>query len=243
MQGRVHSIETFGAVDGPGIRFVVFLQGCPMRCLYCHNPDTWQVDAGRLMTVQELLVEIKKYKNYFGVDGGVTVTGGEPLMQIDFVIELFRALKKLKIHTCLDTSGVLFCNEKNVRKKYDELMKYTDLVLLDLKQINEQKHQILTGHINQNILNFAHYLDAKKIPVWVRFVLVPTVTDDITDIKKLKDFISNLKNVVKIEVLPYHTMGEKKYAELQIDYRLKGIPTPTKEQIATVEQILKGDNK
>ncbi len=243
MQGRVHSIETFGAVDGPGIRFVVFLQGCPMRCLYCHNPDTWQVDAGRLMTVQELLVEIKKYKNYFGVDGGVTVTGGEPLMQIDFVIELFRVLKKDKIHTCIDTSGVLFCDEKNVRKKYDELMKYTDLVLLDLKQINEQKHQILTGHINQNILNFAHYLDAKKIPVWIRFVLVPTVTDDITDIKKLKEFIDALKNVVKIEVLPYHTMGEKKYAELQIDYRLKGIPTPTKEQIATVEQILKGDNK
>lgn len=243
MQGRVHSIETFGAVDGPGIRFVVFLQGCPMRCLYCHNPDTWQADAGQTMSVQDLLVEIKKYKNYFGSEGGVTVSGGEPLLQIDFVIELFRALKKDKIHTCIDTSGVLFRDEKNVRKKYDELMKYTDLVLLDLKQINEQKHQILTGHINQNILNFAHYLDAKKIPVWVRFVLVPTVTDDITDIKKLKEFIDALKNVVKIEVLPYHTIGEKKYAELQIDYRLKGIPTPTKEQITTVEQILKGDNK
>lgn len=243
MQGRVHSIETFGAVDGPGIRFVVFLQGCPMRCLYCHNPDTWQADAGQTMSVQDLLVEIKKYKNYFGSEGGVTVSGGEPLMQIDFVIELFRALKKDKIHTCIDTSGVLFRDEKNVRKKYDELMKYTDLVLLDLKQINEQKHQILTGHINQNILDFAHYLDAKKIPVWVRFVLVPTVTDDITDIKKLKEFIDALKNVVKIEVLPYHTMGEKKYAELQIAYRLKGIPIPTKEQIATVEQILKGDNK
>lgn len=243
MQGRVHSIETFGAVDGPGIRFVVFLQGCPMRCLYCHNPDTWQADAGQTMSVQDLLVEIKKYKNYFGSEGGVTVSGGEPLMQIDFVIELFRALKKDKIHTCIDTSGILFRNEKGVKKKYDELMKYTDLVLLDLKQINEQKHQILTGHINQNILDFAHYLDAKKIPVWVRFVLVPTVTDDITDIKKLKEFIDALKNVVKIEVLPYHTMGEKKYAELQIDYRLKGIPTPTKEQIATVEQILKGDNK
>ena len=243
MQGRVHSIETFGAVDGPGIRFVVFLQGCPMRCLYCHNPDTWQADAGQTMSVQDLLVEIKKYKNYFGSEGGVTVSGGEPLMQIDFVIELFRALKKDKIHTCIDTSGVLFRDEKNVRKKYDELMKYTDLVLLDLKQIDSQKHQVLTGHSNRNILAFARYLDAKKIPVWIRFVLVPTVTDDTTDIKKLKDFISNLKNVVKIEVLPYHTMGEKKYAELQIDYRLKGIPTPTKEQIATVEQILKGDNK
>lgn len=242
MVGRVHSIETFGAVDGPGIRFVIFLQGCPMRCLYCHNPDTWQADAGQTMSVQDLLVEIKKYQNYFGSEGGVTVSGGEPLLQIDFVIELFRALKKLKIHTCLDTSGVLFCDEKAVRKKYDELMKCTDLVLLDLKQIDDQKHQVLTGHNNQNILAFARYLDAKKIPMWVRFVLVPTLTDDIADIKRLRDFIGSLKNVVKIEVLPYHTMGEKKYSELQIGYRLKGIEAPIKEQVEQVKQILKGDN-
>ena len=242
MQGRVHSIETFGAVDGPGIRFVVFLQGCPMRCLYCHNPDTWQVDAGHLMTVKELLSEIKKYKHYFTESGGVTVTGGEPLLQIDFVIELFKVLKKNKIHTCLDTSGVLFSNETRVLKKYDELMRYTDLVLLDIKQIDANKHKALTGHDNKNVLDFAKYLDDKKIPVWIRFVLVPTVTDDLVDIQKLKDFLDTLKNVVKVEVLPYHTMGEKKYEELKIDYRLKGIQPPNDELVTKVNQLLKGEN-
>ncbi len=242
MQGRVHSIETFGAVDGPGLRFVIFLQGCPMRCLYCHNPDTWQVDAGCPMTVKELLSEIKKYKNYFAESGGVTVTGGEPLLQIDFVIELFKVLKKNKIHTCLDTSGILFSNETHVLKKYNELLKYTDLVLLDIKQINANKHKVLTGHDNKNVLDFAKYLDDKKIPVWIRFVLVPTVTDDLVDIQKLKDFLNALKNVVKIEVLPYHTMGEKKYEELKIDYRLKGIQPPNDDLITKVNQLLKGEN-
>ena len=241
MIGKVHSLETFGAVDGPGIRFVVFLQGCPMRCLYCHNPDTWNVNGGKETTVKELLTEIKKYKNYFGDNGGVTVTGGEPLLQIEFVTELFKALKKQKIHTAIDTSGVLFKNDEETLKKYDELLKYTDLVLLDIKHIDSEKHKLLTGHKNENILDFAKYLNKKNIPMWVRFVLVPTKTDNIEDVKKLKEFLNTLNNVQKIEVLPYHTMGLKKYEELKIENKLQGISTPNKELVDSVNKILKGE--
>ena len=241
--GKVHSIETFGAVDGPGIRFVVFLQGCPMRCLYCHNPDTWQVNAGEEMSAQEVVKEALKYKNYFGESGGVTVTGGEPLLQIDFVIELFKLLKKHKVHTCLDTSGVLFKDDDQTLKKYNELLKYTDLVLLDIKHINSNKHNILTGHKNENILEFAKYLNKKQVPMWVRYVLVPGFTDDLEDVKNLKNFLNTLKNVEKIEVLPYHTMGEKKYEELKIDYKLKGVKPPEKELVIHVNKILKGDGE
>ena len=241
MVGKVHSIETFGAVDGPGLRFVVFLQGCPMRCLYCHNPDTWAFDGGKEISVKELLKQVKKYKNYFGKTGGVTVTGGEPLLQIDFVIELFKALKKQKIHTCLDTSGVLFKQDEETLKKYNELLQCTDLVLLDIKHIDTIKHKNLTAHPNENILEFATYLNKKNIPMWVRFVLVPGFTDDLEDIKKLKEFLNTLQNVEKIEVLPYHTMGEKKYEELKINYKLKGVQPPEKELVENVNKILKGE--
>ncbi|MBQ7973862.1 MAG: pyruvate formate lyase-activating protein [Clostridia bacterium] len=241
MVGKVHSLETFGAVDGPGIRFVVFLQGCPLRCLYCHNPDTWRVDGGTAMSVAELMEQVKKYQNYFGSEGGVTVTGGEPLWQIDFVIEFFKALKKQKIHTCLDTSGILF--QPSAERKFDKLLKYTDLVLLDIKQVNQEKHKFLTGQSNENVLAFAEYLHKKNVPTWIRFVLVPGVTDDLTDVRKLRDFIKTLKNVVRIEVLPYHTMGEKKYAELNLDYRLKGVKAPDAETITLVSQILRGEKQ
>ena len=241
MVGKVHSLETFGAVDGPGIRFVVFLQGCPLRCLYCHNPDTWRVDGGTAMSVAELMEQVKKYQNYFGSEGGVTVTGGEPLLQIDFVIEFFKALKKQKIHTCLDTSGILF--QPSAKRKFDKLLKYTDLVLLDIKHVNQEKHKTLTGQSNENVLAFAEYLHKKNVPTWIRFVLVPGVTDDLTDVRKLRDFIKTLKNVVRIEVLPYHTMGEKKYAELNLDYRLKGVKAPDAETITLVSQILRGEKQ
>lgn len=241
MVGKVHSVETFGAVDGPGIRFVIFLQGCPMRCQYCHNPDTWSVDGGTAMTVNALVKEVKKYKNYFGDEGGVTVTGGEPLLQIDFVIELFKALKKEKIHTCLDTSGI--CFQRKQLKKYDELLRYVDLVLLDIKHIDSAQHKHLTGHNNENILAFAEYLSAQKKPMWIRFVLVPGVTDNLQDIQKLRAFIDTLKNVVKVEVLPYHTLGEKKYTELGIKYRLQGVTPPDAELVAQVNCILKGEDK
>ena len=238
---KIHSIETFGTVDGPGIRFVVFLQGCPMRCLYCHNPDTWRFDGGKETSVKELLNEIKKYKNYFEGNGGVTVTGGEPLLQIDFVIQLFKELKKQSIHTCLDTSGVLFKKDQETLKKYNELLRYTDLVLLDIKQIDPIKHKELTGHNNENILEFAKYLNDKKIPMWVRYVLVPSYTDNLEDVKKLSGFLKTLTNVEKIEVLPYHTMGLKKYEELGIKYKLLGVKEPSKELIEKIERILKGE--
>ena len=236
---KIHSIETFGTVDGPGIRFVVFMQGCPMRCLYCHNPDTWQVGAGKEMSVEDLVSQIKKYKNYFGNNGGVTVSGGEPLVQIDFVTQLFKRLKQENIHTCIDTSGVLFHTNEQTLAKFDELIKYTNLVLLDIKHIYDKQHKMLTGHSNKNTLEFAKYLDNKGISMWIRYVLVPTINSDEQSLTELKSFINTLKKVDNIEILPYHTLGIKKYTELGIDYKLKNIETPTKEQITLAEKILK----
>ena len=237
--GKIHSIETFGAVDGPGIRFVVFLQGCPMRCKYCHNPDTWKLDAGKDMSVRELMTEILKYRHYFGSDGGVTVSGGEPLVQIDFVIELFKALKAEGIHTCIDTSGASFNQE--IIAKIDELLSYTDLVLLDIKHIDNNMHKELTGLNNDNILRFAEYLDSKKIPVWIRHVIVPTITTDEKYLMSLKMFIDTLSNVEKVEVLPYHTLGVAKYKELDIPYPLEGVEAPTKKEMEIANKILKGE--
>ena len=241
--GRIHSIETFGAVDGPGIRFVIFLQGCPMRCQYCHNPDTWAFDGGKDVSVEELVFEINKYRNYFGSDGGVTVSGGEPLGQINFVIELFKVLKKEGINTCLDTSGVLFNRNKNTLERFDELIKYTDLVLLDIKHIDDEKHKNLTLHSNKNILDFAQYLDENNVPIWVRYVLVPTINEDNNSLINLRNFLDTLSNVNKIEILPYHTMGKMKYDKLCIKYPLEGVETPTKEQIDIANKILKGEKK
>ena len=238
---KIHSIETFGAVDGPGIRFVIFMQGCPMRCLYCHNPDTWDCSGGKEMAIDELMSEIRKYKHYFGEEGGVTVTGGEPMVQIDFVIELFKVLKNEGIHTCLDTSGVLFRRNGEIFNKIEELVKFTDLVLLDIKHIDTNWHKKLTMHENNNILDFARYLDEKNVPIWIRHVLVPTITTDETFLMELRKFIDGLKNVDKIEVLPYHTMGVAKYEKLGIDYPLKDISVPTKEQVEKANKILKGE--
>ena len=239
--GKIHSIETLGAVDGPGIRFVVFLQGCPMRCHYCHNPDTWDVNAGKDYSVEQLLSEIRKYKHYFGNNGGVTISGGEPLVQIDFVIKLFKVLKAEKIHTCIDTSGVLF-NPSNT-EKIEELLKYTDLVLLDIKHINSAKHKQLTGFNNENILSFAKFLNTLNKPVWIRYVLVPTLTDDSAALVELRNFLNTLSNVEKIEVLPYHSLGVAKYDKMGISYPLRNIPQPTKQQINKANKILLGENK
>ncbi len=239
--GKIHSIETLGAVDGPGIRFVVFLQGCPMRCQYCHNPDTWDINAGKDYSVEQLLSEIRKYKHYFGNNGGVTISGGEPLVQIDFVIKLFKVLKAEKIHTCIDTSGVLF-NPSNT-EKIEELLKYTDLVLLDIKHINPAKHKQLTGFNNENILSFAKFLNTLNKPVWIRYVLVPTLTDDTAALVELRNFLNTLSNVEKIEVLPYHSLGVAKYDKMGISYPLRNIPQPTKHQINKANKILLGENK
>ncbi len=238
---RIHSFETMGAVDGPGIRFVVFLQGCVMRCAYCHNPDSWDFDSGKEYSVDEVIKEILKYKSYYKNGGGVTVSGGEPLCQIDSVTELFEKLKKLDIHTCLDTSGVMFDENPVVLKKFDRLLSVTDLVLLDIKHIDNNKHIWLTTKSNQNILRFAQFLNKKGKKMWIRYVLVPNINSDEETLKKTRQFLDTLKNVEKVEILPYHTMGVHKYEQLKIEYRLNGINEPTDEEINIATKILKGD--
>ena len=229
MEGHIHSTESFGTVDGPGIRFVVFFQGCPMRCLYCHNPDTWTVGGGdqNLRSVESLLKEYDGIKEFLH-DGGITATGGEPLLQMPFLTELFEAAKKKGIHTCLDSCGITFRQER--RAEFDRLMAATDLVMLDIKHIDDAEHQKLTGQSNKHILEFAEYLKEKNVPVWIRHVVVPTITLNDEYLYRLGYFIGGLDNLKALDVLPYHTMGEVKYQNLGIDYPLKGIPAATKEE-------------
>ena len=240
MTGRIHSFESFGTVDGPGIRFVVFLQGCPLRCRYCHNPDTWEA-GGEEYTAEEIASRALRYKNYFGEKGGVTVTGGEPLVQIDFVIELFTILKEKGIHTCVDTSGITFNPDSQQSvDKHKALLKVSDLFLLDIKHIDEEACKKLTGHSNKNTLAFAKFLSENGKPVWIRQVLVPNITDDEQSLKRTREFIDTLKTVEKVEVLPYHTMGTVKYEKLGLEYPLKGVEAPTKESVEKAKRILKG---
>lgn len=238
MKGYIHSQESFGTVDGPGLRYVVFFQGCPMRCQYCHNPDTWEVRKGTEVTVEEILKSYDKNRSFY-TKGGLTATGGEPLLQIDFLLELFQAAKAENIHTCLDTSGITFRPGKSVyNEKLDELMKYTDLVMLDIKHIDPEKHKKLTGQDNQGILAFARYLEEKKVPLWIRHVVVPGLSDDPTELKNLGRFIGSLKNLKALDVLPYHTMGVNKYHELGITYPLEGVAALPKEEAAKAKQII-----
>ena len=242
MKGYIHSIETFGSVDGPGIRYVVFMQGCPMRCLYCHNPDTWDIGKGREVEPAELLREYEKNKMFYR-NGGITVTGGEPLLQIDFLIELFSLAKEKGIHTCVDTSGFTFdkSNATSV-EKHKKLIEVCDLFLLDIKHIDDAGHKKLTGQTNMHTLDFAKFLSDNGKSMWIRHVLVPTLTDDDESLKKLKAFIETLKTVEKVEVLPYHTMGAVKYEKLGIEYPLKGLQPPTKERVINARKILRGED-
>lgn len=237
LKGKIHSIETFGTVDGPGIRFVIFLQGCNFRCLYCHNPDTWCDDGAEEKTVDELVDEISKYKRYIE---GITVSGGEPLLQMEFVTELFKEVKKQGLSTCLDTNGSVFnlADEKLI-SNLNNLLEVTDLVMLDIKHIDENKHKYLTGHSNKNTLEFARFLSNKKKPLWLRYVLVPTINNDFETLTKWKEFANGLKSVEKIEILPYHRLGIEKYEKLGIDYKIKDILEPTKDEIKKAEEILK----
>lgn len=239
MEGKIHSVFSGGTVDGPGIRFVVFTQGCPLRCKYCHNPDSWLVSDGETRTVSDLTREIVKYKNYYGEKGGLTVSGGEPLLQIDFVIELLKSVKQYGINTAVDTSGYLFkSDDAEVLKKYEELDKYCDLYLLDVKHIDDEKHKSLTGVSNKNTLAFAKWLSDRGSKTWIRHVLVPNYTDFDDDLVKLSNFIKTLKSVEKVEVLPYHTMGVVKYKNLGYDYPLDGLLPPTKERVINAKKIL-----
>ena len=238
MNGFVQSTESFGTVDGPGVRFVVFLQGCPMRCQYCHNPDTWKMNAGSVRSAQSLIREYERNAAFYR-GGGITVTGGEALMQIDFVLELFRLAKEKKIHTCLDTSGVTYRpGESDYNKKLDALMEVTDLVMLDIKHIDPEGHKTLTGHDNAGILAFARYLEEKKIPVWIRHVVVPGITDDPALLTRLGAFLGTLSNIQALDVLPYHIMGVVKYEQLDMPYPLKGVPPATKKQAMEAKKFI-----
>lgn len=224
MKGRIHSLESFGTVDGPGTRYVVFLQGCPMRCAYCHNPDTWEMNAGTEMEASYIMEQYNRNKMFYQ-NGGITVTGGEPLLQIDFLIELFTLAKKENVHTCIDTSGITYkSGNQEYNKKLDILMTMTDLVMLDIKHIDPDKHKELTSQPNDGILAFAQYLSDKNIDVWIRHVVVPGITDDDEYLFKLGYFIGGLSNLKALDVLPYHDMAKPKYKKLGIDYKLKDIP-------------------
>ena len=240
MTGYIHSKESFGTVDGPGIRYVIFMQGCPMRCLYCHNPDTWDLKAGKEITVGEIIEEFNKNRVFYS-KGGITVSGGEPLLQIDFLTELFKKCREEKIHTCIDTSGITFKEDGEYLLKLGGLLEFTDLVMLDIKHIDSEKHRALTGHGNGNILAFAKFLEEKKVPLWIRHVVVAGYTDNKEDLIKLGEFIGKLKNLKGLDVLPYHTMGVNKYRERGIPYKLEGVkPLPQSEAVKAKEYILYG---
>lgn len=233
--GYIHSTESFGTVDGPGIRYVVFFAGCPMRCLYCHNPDTWEMSSGTKMTVSEILDGYENVKTLIR-NGGITATGGEPLMQLDFLIELFSEAKARGIDTCLDTSGVNFSLEN--REKFDALIKVTDLVMLDIKHIDDSEHQKLTGHTNKNILEFLKYLSENDIPVWLRHVIVPGITLNDEWLYWLGYETGAYKNIKALDVLPYHDMAKPKYESLKIQYKLKDTEPATKEQAIYARNII-----
>ena len=230
---KIHSFESFGTVDGPGIRYVIFLQGCHLKCKYCHNRDTWDINGGYYSSLDEILNNIENYKNYIMPNGGVTVTGGEPLLQVHFLIELFKKLKEKNIHTCIDTSGMV-----DITEDIKTLLNYTDLVLLDIKHIDPIKCKDLVGVSNERELKFAEYLSQNNIDMWIRQVLIPGYTDDENDLKKLKSFIDKLNSVKKVELLPYHNMGEYKWKKLGLNYDFKDVKVPTAEEVKKSKQIL-----
>lgn len=230
---KIHSIESFGTVDGPGIRFVLFLQGCHLKCKYCHNRDTWDINNGQYKSLDDIFEKIMRYKNYIHPNGGVTVTGGEPLLQVKFLIELFEKLKKENIHTCIDTSGMV-----SLTDDIKHLLSLTDLVLLDIKHINTEKCEELVGFNNEKELAFARYLSDNGIHMWIRQVLIPGYTDDENDLIKLKDFISELKTVDKTEILPYHDMGRYKWKKLGLNYELENVRPANDEDIKKAKNIL-----
>lgn len=237
-KGFVHSVESFGSVDGPGIRFLIFLQGCPMRCQFCHNPDSWKTGIGEERTADELLDQAERFRAYWGDNGGITVSGGEALLQIDFLLELFEKAKQRGIGTCLDTSAQLFTRKSPFFEKFERLMELTDTVLLDIKHIDDGEHRKLTRHSNANILDCARYLSEIDKPVWIRHVLIPGITDKDEYLVRLRDFLSTLHNIERIEVLPYHTLGVYKYEKLGIDYPLKDVQPPAAERVANANDIL-----
>ena len=242
VQGQVHSMETFGLVDGPGVRFVVFLQGCQMCCRYCHNPETWPAEGGTMCGAWKLFEHIYRYRSYWKKkgqpNGGITVSGGDPLLQPEFVAELFAFAKEKGVHTAIDTSGNPFSLNSPYIERFEKLMETTDLVLLDLKEIDEEKHRALTGCSNENVLALARWLSDHGKEMWIRHVLVPGLTDDEQGLLGLREFIRSLKTVSRVEILPYHTLGMFKWKNMGITYPLEGTPVPAKEEIERAERLI-----
>jgi pyruvate formate lyase activating enzyme len=237
-KGRVHSLETFGLVDGPGVRCVIFLQGCAMRCQYCHNPETWDVSCGQEYTPQEIFQKVYRYRSYWKDNGGITISGGEPLLQMDFVTEVFRLAKEKGVHTTLDTSGNPFRQQEDFLAEFEKLMAVTDLVMLDIKEMDSEKHRELTGHGNENILAMAQWLSDHAKPMWIRHVLVPGLTDEPDSLLALRKKMAQWSNVEKVEVLPYHTLGLFKWEKLGLPYPLDGVEPPTEEEVKRAEKLL-----
>jgi len=242
MTGRIHSVESFGTVDGPGIRFVVFFCGCPMRCLYCHNPDTWE-SGGTEYTAEQLVSQMLRNREFYS-GGGITASGGEPMLQPEFLTELFRLAKREGIHTCLDTSGIMFDPDDGGRvAKIDEMLDYCDLVMLDIKHMDGEEHKRLTGHSNKNVLAFAEHLCARGIKMRIRHVLVPGITDRKEQLIRLGEFLRRFDNIERVEVLPYHTLGRAKYENLGMKYPLDGIREATAEEAEAALEIIEKARK
>ena len=239
MTGRVHSIESFGLVDGPGVRSIAFLQGCNLRCRYCHNPDTWVKTGGTEWEAEALFRKLYRFKPYWKNKGGITVSGGEALLQMEFVTDLFSIAKEHQVHTALDTSGGPFRTDPDYLESFQKLMDVTDLFILDMKEMDPERHKALTGQDNRNILAFARYLSAHKKPMWIRHVLVPGLTDSRESLEALYNFLRELKSVERVEILPYHTMGVHKWEALGIPYSLKNVLPPTEEEVRRAEEILR----
>ena len=238
-KGRISATESFGSVDGPGIRFIVFVQGCRYRCQYCHNPETWEREGGYEATAEEIFRMAWRYRPYWKRKGGITVSGGEPLLQLEFVTELFRMAKAKGVNTVIDTAGEPFTYDEPFFSAFETLLPLTDLFLLDLKQIDDEMHRALTGVSNESALALARFLSEHGKRMWIRHVLVPGWTTGEEDLGRLSEFIAGLKTVDRVEVLPYHAMARHKYEELHLPYRLGDTPAPTAEEIASAEEILR----
>ena len=238
MTGKIHSFETFGSVDGPGVRFLVFLSGCEFRCKYCHNPDTWARPAALEMTADEVLAKALRYREYWGEEGGITVSGGEPLLQLEFLTELFEKAKAKGVNTCIDTAAGPFTREEPWLGQFRKLLDVTDLLLVDLKHIDPEAHRELTGAGNANVLDCARFLSEIGKPVWIRHVLVPGVNTDESSLARLGAFVRTLSNVKRVEVLPYHSLGVSKWKALGFPYALEGVPAPSDEQRALADGLV-----
>ncbi len=237
MQGRINSIETLGTLDGPGVRFVVFFQGCKLRCKYCHNPETWNMEGeSQIVSSDELIERIEKYRNYFGEDGGVTFSGGEPLLQPEFLVDMLKKCREKNIHTAIDTAGVGFGN-------YDEILRLVDLVILDVKAVDGNEYRELTGQDIKFFNTFVEKIREHGNKVWLRQVIVPTINDDIEHIERLKTFAKTIETIEKIELLPYKTIGVHKYKTLGLPYRLEGVPEPSVDKLSELNEYLQKDSE